>query len=130
MIKSLKQYAAYASVTASAMVATITPAFAQSQGDIDIDVPTGFFGNIGDLINGILNFVFVIAALLVFFYLILGAITWITSGGDKGKTENARNMITNAVVGIIVLAAAWAILQIVLNFLGYEQGLEGLLQSV
>ncbi|PIR64185.1 MAG: hypothetical protein COU64_00515 [Candidatus Pacebacteria bacterium CG10_big_fil_rev_8_21_14_0_10_40_26] len=62
----------------------------------------------------------VLAALLVFMYLIWGGIEWITSGGDKGKTESARNKITAAVLGLIVLAASYAILLIALNFIGFE----------
>lgn len=118
MINTLKQNATKVALSASALAAAVNPAFAQGS-NVPIDPPKGFFGSIGELLNKLLAFVFVIAALLVFLYLILGAFNWITSGGDKGKTENARNMITGAIIGIIVLAAAWAVLQIVLNFLGY-----------
>jgi hypothetical protein len=47
----------------------------------------------------------------------MGGIEWITSGGDKGKTESARNKITAAVIGLVILAASWAILGLVLQFL-------------
>ena len=117
MTKNLKRFATTSAATISAMVAAATPAFAQVS---DVTAPTGFFTDIGELINGVLNFVMVIAALLVFMYLIWGGIEWITSGGDKGKTESARNKITSAVVGLIVLAASYAILLIVLRFLGYS----------
>ena len=117
MTKNLKRFATTSAATISAMVAAATPAFAQVS---DVTPPTGFFTDIGELINGVLNFVMVIAALLVFMYLIWGGIEWITSGGDKGKTESARNKITSAVVGLIVLAASYAILLIVLRFLGYS----------
>ncbi len=96
-----------------------TPDGGLGGGTATINPGTGFAQNIGDFLNAILSFVMVIAALLVFFYLIWGGIEWITSGGDKGKTESARNKITAAVIGIIVLAAAYAILQVVLNFLGF-----------
>lgn len=84
----------------------------------EIAAPSGFFTDIGVLINKALQFVLVIAALLVFLYLIWGGIEWITSGGDKGKTESARNKITAAVIGLIVVAASFAILQLALTFLG------------
>lgn len=86
----------------------------------EIEAPQGFAKNIGSLINGVLTFVLVIGALLVFMYLILGGIEWITSGGDKSKTESARNKITSAVVGLIILAASYAILMIILNFMGFD----------
>jgi len=95
---------------------------------IDIIIPRGFFDNISELINGLLRLLMIVAALLVFVYLLWGGIEWITSGGDKGKTESARNKITSAIIGLIIMAAAWALLTIVLNFLGYA-GLEDVLNQ-
>lgn len=82
----------------------------------NVGAPEAFFDNIGEAINAILTFIFIIAVLLVFLYIVWGGITWITSGGDKGKTEEARNKITAAVVGLLILLASFAVLQLVLNF--------------
>ena len=98
--------------------------------DIEIEKSTGFASDIGTLFNAVLSFVMVIAALMVFFYLIMGGIDWITSGGDKGKTESARNKITAAVIGLIILAASYAILQLVLNFLGFSGGINTVFDEV
>ncbi len=91
-------------------------AFSRTQ----INLPTGFATNFSNLINGVLSFVMVIAALLVFFYLIWGAFNWITSGGDKGKIDQARQKIIAAVVGLIIVASSFAIATLVTNFLGFE----------
>lgn len=72
----------------------------------------------GNLLSGLMGGVMVIAAIMVLLYLIWGGIEWITSGGDKGKVETARNKITTAVTGIIVLAATTAIFMIVQQLLG------------
>lgn len=127
MTKALKRIATNLTAGATAMVASATSVGAQID---DIDVGQGFFSNIGELINNLLRFVMVIAALLVFMYLIWGGIEWITSGGDKGKTESARNKITAAVIGLIVLAASYAILLIVLRFIGFEGGLDEVFDSI
>ncbi len=119
MKKSLKQL----SLTVSSMTASLvlpTQAMAAGIKAGNIDAPKGFATDIGVLINGALSFVMVIAALLVFGYLIMGGIEWITSGGDTSKTEKARNKITAAVIGLIILAASYAILIIILNFLGFR----------
>jgi hypothetical protein len=55
---------------------------------------------------------------MAFFFLILGGIQWITSGGDKAGMEAARNKIKHAIVGLIIVGAAWAIMILVQNFLG------------
>lgn len=77
-------------------------------------------GGIGVVIGNILGFVMLAGALLCLFFLIMGAIEWITSGGDSGKVEGARNKITNAVVGLLVLSATLAIFSLVQNFLGID----------
>jgi len=89
-------------------------------GGEDITPSTGYASNLGSVINSVLNFIMVIAALLVLLYLVWGGIEWITSGGDKGKTESARNKITSAVIGLIILASAYAIFLLVINFLGFS----------
>lgn len=84
-----------------------------------IVLPEGFFSDFPTLFNRLLTLIIAIAALLVFLYLIWGGIDWITSGGDKGKTEQARQKIVAAVIGLIIVAASYAILTLALNFLGY-----------
>jgi hypothetical protein len=64
----------------------------------------------GDLIRLGINLVLIIAAVSFFFILVIGGIKWITSGGDKGKTESARAQITAAFIGLLLVFAAWAIL--------------------
>lgn len=61
------------------------------------------------LVSVILTAVFAIAGLLLLLYLIWGGIDWITSGGDSGKVSTARNKMTQAVIGVLVLASAFAI---------------------
>lgn len=118
-MNKLQKLTLSASVSAMSLLTAATPALAQLRG-VDVDPGRGFANNFGDLINGVLSFVMVVAALLVFMYLIWGGIEWITSGGDKGKTENARNKITSAVIGLVVVAASYAILSLALNFLGFR----------
>lgn len=85
-----------------------------------INPPTGFAKDFVSLLNAVLSFVMVLSALLVFFYLIMGAFNWITSGGDKGKLEQARSKITAAVIGLVIVSASFAILTLLLRFLGFS----------
>jgi hypothetical protein len=122
-MNKLQKLALSASVSVTSFAAAALPAVAATTFDVaktDVDPGEGFATDFGALVNGVLSFVMVIAALLVFMYLIWGGIEWITSGGDKGKTESARNKITSAVIGLIVVAASYAILTLALNFLGFS----------
>ena len=70
------------------------------------------------IVSAFLRIMLVAAALIFFFFLVWGGIEWILSGGDKTNTEKARNRITHALVGLVVVFAAWAIAQLVGTFFG------------
>lgn len=69
-----------------------------------------------ELIPALVTLGFVIGSLVFFFLLITGAITWITSGGDKTKLEGARTRLSNAIVGFVILILAFAIAQLLETF--------------
>ena len=80
----------------------------------------------GKLIGSLVGAIFIFSFLMAFIYLLLGAFNWITSGGDKAKLESARDMITQAIVGIIIVAAAWAIMKLVGQFVGIDLGTDSI----
>lgn len=81
----------------------------------------GAGGNIlGGIISGIIGLLIVVAFILSFLQVIVGGIQWATSGDDKNGLESARNKITHGIVGLIIVAAAWAIFLLVGNFLGMD----------
>lgn len=66
----------------------------------------------------IVSWIFVIGAVIFLFMLLIGAIQWIMSGGDKGALEQAKGRVTNAILGIILLFGSFAIIQLVEVFFG------------
>jgi hypothetical protein len=68
------------------------------------------------IISGLIRGALVVAAVVFFFILVIGGIRWIASGGDKAATENARNQITAALIGLIIVFAAWAIVALIQVF--------------
>jgi hypothetical protein len=74
--------------------------------------------DLGTYVSSIVGVALSVAALAAFIFLVLGGIQWITAGGDKGKIEEARNRITNAIIGLAIVAASWAIFLLVDNFFG------------
>ncbi len=71
-----------------------------------------------DLVPNLVGLAFVVGALVFFFIMIIGAIQWITSGGDKTALEGARGKITNALVGVVVLFGLFALLKVLEDFFG------------
>ncbi len=76
--------------------------------------------NLGQLIEIAASAILIIGGLAFLMYLLLGGLTWVTAGGDKSKVEKARDMITQGVIGLAVLASVFAVYAVVLRFLGIK----------
>lgn len=50
-----------------------------------------------------------LGGLAVVIYLLVGGFYWITAGGEKGKVEEAKERIMQAMIGFAVLSAAAAV---------------------
>lgn len=85
--------------------------------DPGLQVKTGieFFQT---LIPNLITLALIIGVLIFLFVLIIGAIQWISSGGDKTALEGAKGKITNALIGIIILFSIFAVLLAIQNFFG------------
>jgi hypothetical protein len=77
-------------------------------------------GGFAAFVGRILSALMAIGAMSVLIFLVWGAFDWINAGGEKGKIESARNKMTGAIMGLIVLAATLAIFTFVQSALGIE----------
>ena len=78
---------------------------------------TTFFGV---FIPKMITIVFIIGGIAFMFMLLLGAVKWITSGGDKAQVESARTQITQALTGLVVMFSVWAIANLVKSIFGVD----------
>lgn len=81
--------------------------------------PTGA-GGISKFLSNLVNLIYTLAAVVLIFMLIWGAFEWITSEGDKEKIAAARGKIISAIIGIILFAVAFAVIQILGVFTGFS----------
>lgn len=89
-----------------------------------VNPPAAGFDNINELISTGISIALLVGGLIVLVYMFLGGFTYLTAGSDDEKTKKARAIITNAIIGLFLLAAAWAIWQLIISFI---PGLSGLL---
>lgn len=68
------------------------------------------------LLTKAIGICFVVGVLVFFFMLLMGAIQWIASGGDKANLEAARSRITNAIIGLVILFTTFAVIKIIEGF--------------
>lgn len=78
---------------------------------------TGSAG-ISSFLSAAIVLIYTIAAVVFVFMLLWGALQWIFSGGDKGAVEGARNRILHALIGLAVLAVAFALVTVAGQFVG------------
>jgi len=53
---------------------------------------------------------FLIAGVVTLLYLVMGGLTWVTASGDKANSEKAKSQITDAVIGLVIMALSFAII--------------------
>lgn len=69
--------------------------------------------NIVVVVKGIIQFILIVAFVIAFIMLIIGGLRWILAGGDEKSVEKARNTITAALIGLVIVLVAYAIIRIV-----------------
>jgi hypothetical protein len=73
---------------------------------------------LGKLLSSIIGILLSIATIWAFIQLLIAGLQWISSGGDKSAMEGARQRILNALIGLLIVAVAWAFYIVILQFLG------------
>lgn len=72
------------------------------------------------IIGTVLPFVFVFAGLILFVMFIFGGFTIFTSAGNPEKIKQGQGMIVNALIGFLIIFAAYWIIQILETTLGFK----------
>ncbi len=76
--------------------------------------------DLGGIISGLLPYLFAGAGLLLLFYLIYGGLSLMLSRGDPKAVQSAKDKITSAVIGFIIVFVSYWLVQIVGTILGIE----------
>lgn len=73
---------------------------------------------VGGIVSGAISLAMLVVALVFFFILILGGLKWVMSGGDQKNVEAAKGQITNALIGLAIVFAAFAIMKLIETIFG------------
>ncbi len=87
-----------------------------SQAEYPVGSPLTGQGPLGNPLNAeytfvgilttIIGLMTIIAGIWFIFLLIIGGISWMTSGGDKGKLASARSQMLSGAIGLTIVVAA------------------------
>jgi hypothetical protein len=73
--------------------------------------------NIPQIIALVVNALLALLATIFIILIILGGFRWMTSAGNASKIDAAKQTITNAVIGLVIVMAAYAISKFILGAL-------------
>lgn len=106
------------------MLNIVKQVYAESLGGI---TGVGQFQNItdpsaqgGSFISALVTTITITGSLSFVIYFTIGAIKWITAGGDKGKVAEAQSQMTQGAIGLIALVASYFVIGIVGAVLGLD----------
>lgn len=66
---------------------------------------------IGEVIKFLLGFLAIVFVILILY----AGFTWMTAGGDSGKVDTAKKLIINAIIGVIIVLAAYGITHFIIQ---------------
>jgi hypothetical protein len=89
-----------------------------NDGDSQIDLSGGLgFSTVPQAVETVITILFVGSALLVFGYLLYGGITYITAGDDSSRTNRGRQLMINALIGLVLLALVYVVWLLIINLI-------------
>lgn len=75
---------------------------------------------VGNIITRLLPYLFTLAGLMVLVFLLYGGLSLMLSRGDPKATASARDKITNALIGFVVILTSYLIIQILARVLNIQ----------
>ena len=70
---------------------------------------------IPQIIAIVINTVLVLLAAIFVILIVLGGFRWMTSAGNAQKIDSAKQTISNAIIGLVIVLASYAIVRFVLG---------------
>lgn len=68
-----------------------------------------------DIIRFVLDLLTTIASIIAFYYIIFGGIKYLMAGPNPGPADEGRKMIVGAVVGLVIIALSYLLVQYVIS---------------
>lgn len=68
---------------------------------------------VNQAVTFIVRLLIIVAFIISFIFLLIGGVRWIASGGDAKAVEGARNMVTAALVGLVIVLASFALIRLI-----------------
>lgn len=98
-------------------------------GGQDIEGPLTISGvlpqdiTLATIVNRVVSFVIPLAAVLLFFVLIMGGYGYLMSQGNPEKVKSAQAKITAGIIGFVLLILSYLVVRLITYIFGFEGGI-------
>ncbi len=90
----------------------------------DVAPASGYSQNVslGGIIAILVRAVLGLLAIIFLILMIMAGFNWMTAGGDEAKVKKAQDTIKTAIIGLLIVLAAYAITYFIFNYLPFSVG--------
>ena len=74
------------------------------------------------IVVSLINWGLGILALVAVVMILIGGFQWMTAGGNEERVEKAKKLLIAAIIGLLIILAAWGISSYAVNVLGNVTG--------
>src|SRR3989344_9230635 len=71
------------------------------------------------LVLQIINIALAVVGIVAILFIVIGGFRYITSAGNEEAAESGKKMITNAIIGLVVVILSYVIIRVIMNALAY-----------
>ena len=99
------------------------PVYAVDIGDVKLGGTTTLgtaFADVGELLTRVVYVFLAIAALIFLLMTVWGGFKYLSAGGDPKSAAAARETITGALIGLLIIVVSFFIIQVILNAVGAD----------
>ena len=95
------------------------PEYSQISG-IPSDAPISQWQSIGQIVSRLLVYIFPLAGIATFIYLLIGGFGYLTAAGNEEAAKKAQGQITNALIGFLIIFLSYWIVRLLEIILGVK----------
>lgn len=97
-------------------------AFDVVSAQVTIPQPTGTAGNpfgipanqgFSAIVRRVLDLALQVLGIIAIAFIIYGGFRYLTAGGNEDAAESGKKILTNAIIGFVIILMSWVILQVV-----------------
>ncbi len=81
---------------------------------------TGAIDAILRTVSAVVGMLTVVASIWFMFMLLFAGYEWISAGGDAKKLSSARDRITHAFTGLVIVVGSWSLVAVAGQFFGFN----------